>query len=114
LVGFNHEVGAEVNEKFPSMSRAKLLVNAFAEVEMFKKLSYEAAIMSPRLKSVERRGKWIVERIFESLLTTFSHHFPYLLACRWNKQELQKRVLVLTADIGYDLKSVGSRPSPPR
>jgi hypothetical protein len=47
-------------------------------------------------------------------LATFSHHFPYLLACRWNKQELQNRVLVLTADIGYDLKSVGSWPCPPR
>jgi hypothetical protein len=59
LVGrFIHEVGAQVNEKFPSMPQAKLSVNAFAEAEMFTNLSYEAPSCrrGSSLSSVEESG----------------------------------------------------------
>lgn len=69
LVGrFIRAVDVEVNEKFPSMSQAKLSVEAFVAVEVLKTLSFEAVIMSSRLKSAENRGKWIVEQIFKELV----------------------------------------------
>jgi hypothetical protein len=49
-----------------------------------------------------------------AVLRGMSHHGRYLLACTWNKQELQNRVQALTANIGYHLMFVGSRACPPR
>jgi transcriptional regulator NrdR family protein len=64
LVGrFIHEVGAEVNEK----SSINAPSQAIGECVRRSGNVYKS-IMSPRLKSVERRGKWIVDRIFEELI----------------------------------------------
>lgn len=69
LVGrFVRAVDVELNEKFPCMSQARLSIEAFVAVEVLKKLSFEAVIMSSRLKSAENRGKWIVEQIFNELV----------------------------------------------
>jgi dGTPase len=64
---FIRAVDVVINEKAPCMSQARLSVEAFVAVEMLKKLSFEAVIMSPRLKSAENRGKWIVEQIYKEL-----------------------------------------------
>jgi dGTPase len=58
----------EANEEFPSMSQAKLSIEAFGAVEILKTLAFEAVIMSSRLKSAENRGQWIVQQIFSELV----------------------------------------------
>jgi dGTPase len=69
LVGrFVRAVDVEVDDNFPSMSRAKLSLAAFIAVEVLKTLAFEAVIMSSRLKSAENRGRWIVQQIFGELI----------------------------------------------
>jgi dGTPase len=68
LVGrFVRSVDVDVNERFPSMSQAKLPIETFVAVEVLKTLAFEAVIMSSRLKSAENRGQWIVQQIFREL-----------------------------------------------
>ncbi|MDT3686848.1 MAG: hypothetical protein RO009_17595 [Pseudorhodoplanes sp.] len=50
------------------MSKPVLSVGAFIAVEILKNLSFEAVIMSSRLKSAENRGQSIVKQIFEQLI----------------------------------------------
>lgn len=69
LVGrFVRAVDVEVNDEFPAMSKPVLSVGAFIAVEILKNLSFEAVIMSSRLKSAENRGQSIVKQIFEQLI----------------------------------------------
>jgi dGTPase len=71
LVGrFIRAVDVEVDERFPSMSKAKLSLDAFIAVEILKTLAFEAIIMSSRLKSAENRGQWIVQQIYGELTAT--------------------------------------------
>jgi dGTP triphosphohydrolase len=57
-----------VDDQFPSMSTAKLSLDAFIAVEVLKTLAFEAVIMSSRLKSAENRGRWIVKQIYDELV----------------------------------------------
>lgn len=53
--------GAEIIEGVagghPQLLRARLNLEVFKEVEILKRFSYDALIMSPRLKVAEYRGK---------------------------------------------------------
>jgi dGTPase len=63
--------GAEVIEdgatSHPQLRRARLTLEIFKEVEILKRFSYDALIMSPRLKVTEHRGKKIITEIFNTL-----------------------------------------------
>lgn len=56
-----------VNEGAPAMSKAYLAEDVLRQVEVLKNFTYEAMIMSPRLKVAEYRGYNIVKGIFKSL-----------------------------------------------
>jgi dGTPase len=63
--------GIEVifNPAQPWLSRARLQVDMFKRVETLKNFTYQATIMSPRLKVTAYRGKDIVSEIFRALNT---------------------------------------------
>jgi hypothetical protein len=44
-----------------------LSIDAFVAVEVLKTVSFEAVIMSSRLKSAENRRQWVIEQIFGEL-----------------------------------------------
>ncbi|MEQ9558367.1 MAG: dNTP triphosphohydrolase [Rhodospirillales bacterium] len=67
ISSFISGVEVEVNEEFPSMSRAFFNKETLKQVEVLKTFTYEATIMSPRLKVAEYRGYDIVEKIFNGL-----------------------------------------------
>ncbi len=52
---------------FPALSVAYFEQETLQKVEVLKKFTYEATIMSPRLKVVEHRGYEIVDTIYEGL-----------------------------------------------
>ena len=60
-------VELEPNFEFPSMSKALFDHDTLLKVETIKHFTYEATIMSPRLKMAEHRGYEIVETIFLEL-----------------------------------------------
>ncbi|WP_396604506.1 dGTP triphosphohydrolase [Bradyrhizobium sp. YCK136] len=55
------------DEMRPALSKVRLSIDAFLAVEVLKTLSFEAVIMSSRLKSAENRGRWVIEQIFGEL-----------------------------------------------
>lgn len=68
LVGeFVEGVEFEYNSKCPPLSRAWLRQPTLRRVETLKHLTYEATILSSRLKVAEYRGSEIVETIFDAL-----------------------------------------------
>jgi dGTPase len=58
-------VEVETNEEFPPMSVVKLDLETFKKVEVLKNITFEAVIMSPRMR--EYRGYDVVKDIFEEL-----------------------------------------------
>jgi dGTPase len=54
------EVGIEINEQVPALSRLTIPKDVSFEIEVLKHLTYELHIKSPRLKLIEYRGKQIV------------------------------------------------------
>ena len=68
LVGeFIQGVEVTVDEDNPAFSRVALKDDVLFKVEVLKHFSYEAIIMSPKLKVAEYRGKDIVTEIFQKL-----------------------------------------------
>jgi dGTPase len=49
------------------LSRARIRLNVFKQVEVLKNFTFYATIMSPRIKLVAYRGREIVKEIFEAL-----------------------------------------------
>jgi dGTPase len=56
------------NDTYPSQSIVRLKLSAFKEVETFKNYTFELLIETPRLRMTERRGKNILEKIFNELV----------------------------------------------
>lgn len=65
--GFMSGISAQVNEACPALSTIRIDPAIHAKIEVLKHFTYEALIMSPRLKIVEYRGRDIVKTIFETL-----------------------------------------------
>jgi dGTPase len=61
------------NAERPDLSRVRLDIVTFREVETLKNLCYESLIMSPMLKLTEYRGKQIIKAIFNALRTDNGH-----------------------------------------
>lgn len=60
-------VEVEVDEKFPSLSKAYINKNVLKRVETLKNYTYEATIFSTRLKVAEYRGYEVVAGIVDAL-----------------------------------------------
>ena len=68
LVGeFISGVNADVDLTNPALSRVNIAPNVKKKIEVLKHFTYEALIMSPRLKILEYRGRDIVKAIFKAL-----------------------------------------------
>lgn len=67
-------VTVEENKQHPSLSVAKFNDDTLVKVEVLKNYTYEATIMSPRLKVAEFRGYQIVHDIFEGLADENGFH----------------------------------------
>jgi dGTPase len=68
LVGdFISGVEFEYNDELPVLSKASLNKETLRQVETLKRLTYNAMILSPRLRVAEYRGSEIVGAIFEAL-----------------------------------------------
>lgn len=69
LVGkFINAIKLNFNEDCPKLSSVTLDIDTFRMVETLKTYSFEQLIESPMLKLAERRGKEIIEKIFQSLV----------------------------------------------
>lgn len=73
VANFIAGIEVEPNEEYPSQSIVRLNVETFKQVEALKNVTYQALIMSPRLKVAEHRGKQIVGAIFDALNTKEGH-----------------------------------------
>jgi len=60
-------VNAEINAEQPALSKVSIAPEVKRKIEVLKHFTYEALIMSPRLKIVEYRGQDIVKAIFNAL-----------------------------------------------
>jgi dGTPase len=68
LVGkFVEGVEVEFVEEQPWLSRARLHIDVFKQVEVLKNFTFYAMIMSPRIRVVAHRGREIIREIFEAL-----------------------------------------------
>lgn len=68
LVGYYvRKVEIELNEEVPAISKVFLPEETLKQVEVLKRFTYEAMIMSPRLKVSEYRGYEVVSAIFKAL-----------------------------------------------
>jgi dGTPase len=64
---FMDGVEVEYDEVTPALSKAKLNLATFKKVEVLKNITYEAVIMSPRMRVVEYRGHDVIYSIFDAL-----------------------------------------------
>lgn len=64
---FMDGVIVDVYEPIPAMSNAKLDVETFKKVEVLKNITYEAVIMSPRMRVVEYRGYDVIRHMFDAI-----------------------------------------------
>ncbi|MBX9710449.1 MAG: dNTP triphosphohydrolase [Xanthobacteraceae bacterium] len=64
---FMEGVEIKPHRSFPQLHRARLNIETFKTVEVLKNITYEAIIMSPRVKLVEYRGKDIIKQIFKAI-----------------------------------------------
>lgn len=64
---FVNDIEVIHNENCPALTRVRLNIDAFLEVEVLKIFTYEHIIMSPMMKLAESRGKAIVRAIFDAL-----------------------------------------------
>jgi dGTPase len=55
------------NSKTPCLSSISLDIGTFQAIEVLKRFSYEALVMSNRFKMTDRRGREIIEHIFKAL-----------------------------------------------
>jgi dGTPase len=60
-------VNASVNVEQPALSKISIAPHVKKKIEVLKHFTFEAFIMSPRLKIVEYRGRDIVKAIFDAL-----------------------------------------------
>jgi dGTPase len=67
--------GVEVtpNPDIPAMSKARLNLETFKKVEVLKNITYEAIIMSPRMRVVEYRGYDVIKGIIEAIVGKNGH-----------------------------------------
>lgn len=94
---FIRGVQIEINDVIPALSKAFLQEDVLNEVEVLKHLTYEALIMSSRLKVAEYRGYDIVTAIFEALTEKDGHlllpdDYRYLFEQLKNKPEKMRTV----------------------
>lgn len=68
ISSFMAGVCVEVNERFPAMTKVFFEPETLRKVEVLKTFTYQATIMSPRLKVAEYRGYEVVEKIFKGLI----------------------------------------------
>lgn len=69
LVGeFINSITLDYNEKFPQLSKIKIDEKILLKIETLKVYTYEAIIVSNRVKLSEYRGKEVVKGIFEALM----------------------------------------------
>lgn len=66
-------VEVDVNEDIPQLSVVRLASKTLEKVEVLKTYTYEAMIMSPRLKVLEHRGYGIIRDIFDKLSDERGH-----------------------------------------
>jgi dGTPase len=64
---FMSDIDIKLNKYNPSLSEIKIPQKIRKKIEILKNYTYEAVIMSPRLKVAEYRGYEIVETIFRAL-----------------------------------------------
>jgi dGTPase len=67
-------VRLDFDNEHPWRSQVFLEEEIHKEVEVFKHLTYEVIIMSPRLKIVEHRGYNLVKTLFETLDSDWGYH----------------------------------------
>ena len=88
----------EENDRVPAMSVAKLDTETFKMVEVLKNITYEAVIMSPRMRVVEYRGYDVVRDMFDALHDSKNGHmllpddYRELFSSASNKQQ-RRRVI---------------------
>ena len=97
---FMAAVDVEVNDEFPSFSKIIIDPDIKLQIEVLKHYSYEAMIMSPRLKMVEYRGLDIVKEIFNAIteddtrgVTLLPQDFQDLYKGFNSDKNLQKRTV---------------------
>ena len=66
-------VRVEPNQEYPALSRVRLDIETFKQVEVLKNFAYQSLIMSSMLKVTEHRGKDIVKSIFKTLTCDDGH-----------------------------------------
>jgi dGTPase len=64
---FMSAVQVKLNYSMPQLSTVSLEIETFKKVELFKTISFESIIRSPRLQMAERRGGAIIKEIFKTL-----------------------------------------------
>jgi len=86
---FVHEFICDVeftkNTTFPSLSKVRLKIDTFKEVELLKKFAYKSLIMSPMLKMAENSSGSIIERIFHTLVDAKTGAGRRLLPTDWRE-----------------------------
>lgn len=70
---FMDGVEIDPNAAVPAVSKARLNLDTFKKVEVLKNITYEAIIMSPRMRVVEYRGYDVIKAIFEALAERSGH-----------------------------------------
>ena len=68
-------IEVKLNKELPALSGVTLRRKVQKKVEVLKNYTYEAVIMSPRLKVTEYRGYDIVTEIFKALTSTLQGDF---------------------------------------
>jgi len=76
---FMSGIDIQLNKNIPPLSIVTLKPDIRKRVEVLKNYTYEAVIMSPRLKVTEYRGYEIVREIFKALTTTVGSFKGYRL-----------------------------------
>ena len=68
LVGrFVRNIEVTPNSEYPALTKVRLSLEHYKEVEVLKTFTFENLILSPHLKIAETRGQEIVEKIFEKI-----------------------------------------------
>ncbi len=79
----------ELNNKIPALSKVKIELPTRIRIEILKQIAFMTQVHSPRLKTLERRGRRIVDEIFRSL-TPVGDKVPELLPDDFKIIYLQK------------------------
>ena len=76
---FMSGIEVKLDDKAPALSKVSLRADVGKKVEVLKNYTYEAVIMSPRLKVTEFRGYEIVSEIYKALTNTVGFFRGYKL-----------------------------------